>query len=172
MQFKMFAKWRLFYLSLNWLNMSLDQSMASCLFGPSHHLHPDCCIVNSEQTSMNIQTKKVIIKVYLKMSFCPVLHNMSIRFLVKTYIPDFGQHWFRQHQTITGTNVDSLSSVGFLIYTRRQFHQNMSWKTIVTIYYESYILKIQPQLPGGNGLTHFGLVTPYGDRDLGQHWLR
>ena len=22
------------------------------------------------------------------------------------------------------------------------------------------------------GLTHWGLVTPYGDRDLGQHWLR
>ena len=21
-------------------------------------------------------------------------------------------------------------------------------------------------------LTHCGLVTPYGDRDLGQHWLR
>ena len=21
-------------------------------------------------------------------------------------------------------------------------------------------------------LTHFGLVTPYGDRDLGQHYLR
>ena len=23
-----------------------------------------------------------------------------------------------------------------------------------------------------NSLTHYGLVTPYGDRDLGQHWLR
>ena len=23
-----------------------------------------------------------------------------------------------------------------------------------------------------NQLTHWGLVTPYGDRDLGQHWLR
>ena len=23
-----------------------------------------------------------------------------------------------------------------------------------------------------NSLTHWGLVTPYGDRDLGQHWLR
>ena len=23
-----------------------------------------------------------------------------------------------------------------------------------------------------NLLTHCGLVTPYGDRDLGQHWLR
>ena len=22
------------------------------------------------------------------------------------------------------------------------------------------------------GLTHWGLVTPYGDKDLGQHWLR
>ena len=22
-----------------------------------------------------------------------------------------------------------------------------------------------------NTLTHWGLVTPYGDRDLGQHWL-
>ena len=25
---------------------------------------------------------------------------------------------------------------------------------------------------GFNELTHCGLVTPYGDRDLGQHWLR
>ena len=25
---------------------------------------------------------------------------------------------------------------------------------------------------GGDELTHCGLVTPYGDRDLGQHWLR
>ena len=24
----------------------------------------------------------------------------------------------------------------------------------------------------GDQLTHCGLVTPYGDRDLGQHWLR
>ena len=24
----------------------------------------------------------------------------------------------------------------------------------------------------GVSLTHWGLVTPYGDRDLGQHWLR
>ena len=26
--------------------------------------------------------------------------------------------------------------------------------------------------PRANVLTHFGLVTPYGDIDLGQHWLR
>ena len=26
--------------------------------------------------------------------------------------------------------------------------------------------------PAGTNLTHWGLVTPYGDRDLGQHWLR
>ena len=23
-----------------------------------------------------------------------------------------------------------------------------------------------------NGLIHYGLVTPYGNKDLGQHWLR
>ena len=27
-------------------------------------------------------------------------------------------------------------------------------------------------ITGGGKLTHCGLVTPYGDRDLGQHWLR
>ena len=32
--------------------------------------------------------------------------------------------------------------------------------------------KYCPFCPVFNVLTHWGLVTPYGDRDLGQHWLR
>ena len=32
---------------------------------------------------------------------------------------------------------------------------------------------IMHQCANFNGdLTHWGLVTPYDDRDLGQHWLR
>ena len=36
------------------------------------------------------------------------------------------------------------------------------------------LLKFLPHLPapGINELTHGGLVTPYGNTDLGQHWLR
>ena len=33
-------------------------------------------------------------------------------------------------------------------------------------------LKSWLNFPGSSELTHCGLVTPYGDRDLGQHWLR
>ena len=33
-------------------------------------------------------------------------------------------------------------------------------------------LKIFLHLPGDDELTHWGLVTPFGDIDLGQHWLR
>ena len=32
--------------------------------------------------------------------------------------------------------------------------------------------KWRPSCLGLNVLTHCGLMTPYGDRDLGQHWLR
>ena len=35
-----------------------------------------------------------------------------------------------------------------------------------------YSWKWRPFCLGLNVLTHWGLVTPYGDRDLGQHWLR
>ena len=41
---------------------------------------------------------------------------------------------------------------------------DMSFKIIDT--------RLQQHLPGTNELTHWGLVTPYGDSDLGQHWLR
>ena len=32
-------------------------------------------------------------------------------------------------------------------------------------------LRLQLHLPGTNELTHCGLVTPYGDINLGPHWL-
>ena len=34
------------------------------------------------------------------------------------------------------------------------------------------LLKLLSYIPEANELTHFGLVTPYGDTDLGQHGLR
>ena len=37
---------------------------------------------------------------------------------------------------------------------------------------EITLLKLLPHPPGASELTHWGLVTPYGSRDLGQHWLR
>ena len=33
-------------------------------------------------------------------------------------------------------------------------------------------VKLWPFYPGWDELTHCGLVTPYGDKDLGQYWLR
>ena len=33
-------------------------------------------------------------------------------------------------------------------------------------------MKIWQFMPNEPVLTHWGLVTPYGDKDLGQHWLR
>ena len=43
---------------------------------------------------------------------------------------------------------------------------------ICTICLEIALLKSQPHLLGDNELTHWGLVTPYGPGDLGQHWFR
>ena len=34
------------------------------------------------------------------------------------------------------------------------------------------ILTLQLRFPTTSELTHWGLVTPFGDIDLGQHWLR
>ena len=34
------------------------------------------------------------------------------------------------------------------------------------------IIDLKLHLPEANQLTHCGLVTSYGGRDLGQHWLR
>ena len=41
-----------------------------------------------------------------------------------------------------------------------------SWDAapVCYLWYETIGINLQ--------LTHWGLVTPYGDRDLGQHWLR
>ena len=44
--------------------------------------------------------------------------------------------------------------------------------TILYDMFENYFLEILPPLPGANELTHCGLMMPYGDIDLGQHWLR
>ena len=34
------------------------------------------------------------------------------------------------------------------------------------------LVKLLQHLSWANGLTHSGPVTPCGDKDLGQHWLR
>ena len=40
------------------------------------------------------------------------------------------------------------------------------------IYSEMFSVKLWPYCPYLGWLTHCGLMTPYGDKDLGQHWLR
>ena len=47
----------------------------------------------------------------------------------------------------------------------RNLLDNKTWYIMQN--YINYQLQCQKTL-----LTHWGLVTPYGDRDLGQHWLR
>ena len=51
------------------------------------------------------------------------------------------------------------------------FTEIMTWKRY---HYHDYLWDvITRQCPKSNGyLTHYGLVTSYGDIELGQHWLR
>ena len=37
---------------------------------------------------------------------------------------------------------------------------------------ENIVCEMAAILSRGDELTHSGLVTPYGDKDLGPHWLR
>ena len=60
-------------------------------------------------------------------------------------------------------------------------YQNQCWLIISKVQLQSHegrriphlrlALKFHSNLPGANELTHWPLVTPYGDRDLGQLWL-
>ena len=112
---------------------------------------------------------------------------------------DLGQHWPRiwlvawQHQVITWTNV-SVSSV-----TSSDNHlSTISYESHSSIIkaWNFFFLKPHLNFPGANSyfflmlhfqigklsifklrffpliLTHWGLVMPYDDIDLGQHWLR
>ena len=61
-----------------------------------------------------------------------------------------------------------LCSVAFIHL--RAISQEAFMNLIRNIFSEITLLKLQ-HLPGANDVTHCGLVTPYGDINLGQHWL-
>ena len=48
-----------------------------------------------------------------------------------------------------------------IIDIKRNFEQNVTVDSMAVLVMTKFIT-----------LTHCGLVTPYGDKDLGQHWLR
>ena len=50
------------------------------------------------------------------------------------------------------------------------FHNKMN-RYVMYKEYDSYFCDLLSYIMA-NALTHWGLVTPYGDSDLGQHWLR
>ena len=61
--------------------------------------------------------------------------------------------------------------LGPLTYTCVQFNWKMLKKSI---WWHDVLknLKLPPHLSGANELTDCGLVKPYGDLELGKHWLR
>ena len=64
------------------------------------------------------------------------------------------------------------SSKVFCGIHQRAFSQHMLILLICNMCLEITLWKLLSQLSGTNELTHCGLVTPYGDMELGQHWLR
>ena len=76
-----------------------------------------------------------------------------------------------QRQAIIWTNN------GLLLLGSLGTHFNEIWNRIQQISLKKIHLKMSsekclPSCLGLNVLTHCGLVTPYGNRDLRQHWLR
>ena len=55
-----------------------------------------------------------------------------------------------------------------ILYISKKIYAHMKFDWALTI----KIAKMSHDLRDHLGLTHCGLVMPYGDRDLGQHWLR
>ena len=70
----------------------------------------------------------------------------------------------------TLTNVDLSSMGSFGIHPREIPQQN--WNISITEKYDNCKLKIMDTSHRINELTHCGLVTLYGQKDLGQHWFR
>ena len=82
------------------------------------------------------------------------------------------------------------SSYFMLIFLRSKDHSGhglSQWKTMLQCNVVSHWLSLHPELSQRSthkkmlhrsiwvspvSLTHWGLVTPFGDTDLGQHWLR
>ena len=107
--------------------------------------------------------------------------NCIMRLICKSYlnsplltpygVTDHGQHWFRSwlgakwHQAKTWTNVDFLSM--WNSYDRYTWNFQISNAKMCL-----KIRHAKPQFTGGNKLTHWGLVTLYGDNFSAQHWLR
>ena len=54
------------------------------------------------------------------------------------------------------------------IYSCSHILSWFNWCRKIQLCYDEYLVKLMQQ----HQLTHSGLVTPYNDRDLGQHWLR
>ena len=86
---------------------------------------------------------------------------------------DMGQHWLLcwQHQAIIWTYVE-LS----LVQPCTIHLWAVSWEVLRTSICKMSLkitfLEFLPHFSKANELTHWGLVTPYGDRELGQHCLR
>ena len=116
--------------------------------------------------------KYIIYILFITMTEYPQFESNNKHFTVLTHCGlvmsycniDVGQHWLRRWLAITTPNVDysSVRSCGIHLKAISQEIIKMSLK----------MSNLRLHLPGTNELTHCGLVTPYGDINLGPHWLR
>ena len=78
------------------------------------------------------------------------------------------ENWF---ENVVWNGIKNGFSNG-LLPVGTQILQETSQPSIIKIHLEFTYPKLHLNSPMTYELTHCGLVTPYGERDLGQHWLR
>ena len=86
---------------------------------------------------------------------------------------------FTEHQkSVVGSNVESLGSIvivgSVMLDLLRDNVQCMIQLSVIctTTMLECHSSSVIAVFCREGELTHWGLVTPYGDSDLGQHWFR
>ena len=76
-------------------------------------------------------------------------------------------HHGQENDTIAGSTGLSNKLIGFPVVISLP-NLIQSWFTTISNCYNMLIVRVKHE----PCLTHWGLMTPFGDIDLGQHWLR
>ena len=160
---------------------TLAQVMACCLTAPSHYLN-QCWLIISEvrwQSPGDNSTKSTPAFISWKVTYLNFHSNLPG--VNKLIVYCCAVHWDRYkwppfcrlHLRFFAFVYEHVCCFLFefhwKVFTKRQLTDNgfiIIWTHDGIDYWRFYVSH------GLNELTYCGLVTPYGDRDLGQHWLR
>ena len=131
--------------------------MACCLTGPSHHPMQVVATLSSIFSHFN-DTGHIISPWYL--IHCPQRRSGdNFRCAIFQFILTIDIFTSSETALNFADDKSTLVQVNGLLPTGyKPLSEPMLTKFCVTVWHHE--------------LTHCGLVTPYGDRDLGQHWLR